>query len=333
VNERRNTNPPGWEVGARSARGGGRRESSYPDSSACVNASTLPTMRQGELNAILVWAAAILRSSGVESPRREARLLLAQALSVSQEAIVAGQARTGDAGLACFAAFVARRAAREPLAYIIGSREFWSLDFKVGPGVLIPRPESETLLEVALRHFPDSHAAPDMLDLGTGSGCLLLAFLRERVNAHGVGVDASPSALSWAKRNAAALGLESRARFIGADWREAGGAYDGIFANPPYIRADEVAGLAPEVAKYEPHIALSGGLDGLDAYRALGPILRARLKPQGLAFVELGEGQAESVATILTVAGLTVHEAIADLSGISRCLITGPADGGRKKQL
>jgi release factor glutamine methyltransferase len=292
-----------------------------------------PAPGEGDTRPILASAARKLRAAGIESPAREARLLLAHVLGVPQEAIVAGKARADAASLARFDALVARRAAREPLAYIVGSREFWSLDLAVGPGVLVPRPESETLVEAALKRFPERSAALDMLDLGTGSGCLLLAFLSERPKAKGVGIDASADALAWAARNAAALGLAGRARFVAADWSKAGGLYDGILANPPYIGADDIAELAPDVARYEPRAALSGGADGLECYRALAPIIRARLKPDGLAFVELGIGQAEEAAAIFLAGGLAIDEIITDLSGINRCLVAKPLLRGGKKTI
>jgi release factor glutamine methyltransferase len=285
------------------------------------------------LEGILASAAKRLRAAGIESPRREARLLLANILGIGLEDIVAGRVALGLNDQARFEAAVARRAAREPFAYIAGRREFWSLDFKVGPGVLVPRPESETLIESALGRFAARDAALDVLDLGTGSGCLLLAFLSERPNAGGVGIDASPDAIRWAEENARELGFAARARFVNADWSEAAGVYDVILVNPPYVGEPELAGLAPEVAQFEPHSALVSGADGLECYRRLAPILRARLKPAGFAFVELGQGQADAVSAIFSAAGLVVDETKRDLSGITRCLVAWAGIRGAKKDL
>ncbi len=227
-----------------------------------------------------------LRAAGVDNPRLDARLL------TSEEQI-------------------ARRIAREPVAYILGRKEFWSLDLAVGPGVLIPRPESETLIEQVLKHFPDRGAALDILDLGTGSGCLLAAALSEYPNAHGVGIDSSPEALVWARQN-----LRERVELVLGDFADARGAYDVILANPPYIAASDIAGLAPEIRLYEPVRALHGGPDGLDAYRALAPLIRRLLKPEGRAFLEIGVGQGPAVAELMKST-----EIARDLAGIERCVI------------
>jgi release factor glutamine methyltransferase len=273
-------------------------------------------------DALLSSAAARLGVAGVESPRREARLLLAHVLGVRQEDIVTGRfAPLSDESAARFEAILARRVAREPLAYITGSREFWSLNFAVGPGVLVPRPESEILIEEALRRFPDRDAPLRVLDLGTGSGALLLAFLSERTSATGMGIDISREALAFAQRNATALGLESRARFVRGDWTEnLSGTFDAIFINPPYIATGEFEGLAPEIG-YEPLTSLDGGDDGLNAYRRIAARLGRTLSPQSLVFFELGQGQATSVEAILAENGLAADGTVCDLLGIPRCLV------------
>jgi release factor glutamine methyltransferase len=271
--------------------------------------------------ALLAGAAGTLREAGVEQPRAEARLLLAHALGCTREALVAQNVTLDPAGLARFEALLARRITREPVAYILGRREFWSLDFAVGPGVLIPRPESELLVAEALRRT-DAHAPFRAVDFGTGSGALLLSFLSERPEATGVGVDLSGEALAFARRNAETLGLAGRARFVQGDWAEAPmGPFDVALVNPPYIAEPDIAGLEPDVRLYEPHAALSGGADGLAAYRALAPLLRARLAPKGQAFIEIGQGQAESVAHIFVCAGMRVEEILSDLADIPRCLV------------
>lgn len=294
-------------------------------------------MSADEIAQRLAGAASALRAAGVESPRREARLLLAHALGIRQEDIVAGRVShlSGEA-LERFESGLKRRIAREPLAYILGSKEFWSLDFLVGPGVLVPRPESEILIEEALRRFPDRDAPLRALDLGTGSGCLILAFLSERPKATGLGIDISPAALGIAERNAKNLGLEDRVKFRRSDWtKDICGVFDAIFVNPPYIGEDELAGLEPEVAGYEPRGALDGGADGLDCYRPIAAGLVQHLSPRGHAFFEIGRGQAEAVATILAGNGLAVEGTVCDLAGIPRCLVagTGPISSVPKKHL
>ena len=275
------------------------------------------------MSELLAQAASRLAAAGVESPRREARLLLGHVLGIRQEAIVAGQipALTPEIS-ARFESVLSRRVAREPLAYILQSREFWSLDFAVGPGVLVPRPESEILVEEALRRFPVRDAALRVADLGTGSGCLLLAFLSERPNATGEGVDISEDALTYATRNAKALGLESRARFVHGSWTEnLSGTFDAIFVNPPYIATTELAGLEPEVAWYEPRLALDGGPDGLQAYRCVAAKLARHLNPRGYGFFEIGRGQVDGVRAVLRQEGLKVEGTVCDLASIPRCLV------------
>lgn len=287
---------------------------------------------------ILDDAATRLRHAGVESPRSEARLLLAHAMGVRQEQIISGAVAPDAAALARFEQAVARRSRREPFAYIVGRREFFSRDFAVGPGALIPRPESEVLVEEALRRFPTDDEALRVLDLGTGSGCLLLAFLAERALATGLGIDTSEAALVWARRNADRLGLAGRARFLRGDWSASLAArFDVVFVNPPYVKTGDIGTLAPEVAVHEPASALDGGQDGLDAYRRLAPRLADLLSTKGCAFVEIGEGQARSVSSILEKAKLLVDGTLTDLARIYRCLVMVAAEqqsrAKQKKQL
>ena len=250
-------------------------------------------------------AAMRLRAAGVESGRMDARLLW-------------DYAHNPDV----FEMLVTRRAAREPLAYITGHKEFWSLDFAVGPGVLIPRPDTETLIEELVRRHADHSAPLSLLDLGTGSGCLLIAALKEFPNARGVGIDASAEALAWAQRNIAAQALEDRTSLIETAWpEEASPGFDVILANPPYIPSAEIDRLEPEVARFEPRPALDGGPDGLEAYRALAPRIARLLTPSGTAFLEFGQGQDQDVASILASAGLEIVKIAADLAGIPRCAV------------
>jgi len=273
------------------------------------------------LSGLLEKGAAHLRGAGVEGPRREARLLLAHALAVSQEELIVESAVPNVQGMMRYEALLSRRIAREPLAYIIGYREFWSLPFVVGPGVLIPRPETETLIEEALRIFPERDAPIDVLDLGTGSGCLLLSFLHERPQANGIGVDLSKTALSFAERNAYDLGLWQRIALVQGNWTdEVSDVFDVIFVNPPYVSLGEITSLDPEIA-YEPVSALAGGSDGFEAYRQLAPILSVRLKEEGRVFLEIGAGQSERIKDVFAASGLSTVRSIPDLAGIPRCLV------------
>jgi release factor glutamine methyltransferase len=231
----------------------------------------------------------------------------------------AGEALPAEAA-ARYAGHLARRAGHEPVSRILGHREFWSLDFALGPATLDPRPDSETLVEAALAACPDRPLR--VLDLGTGTGCLLLAVLHDRPAAFGLGVDRSEAAAGTARANARALGLADRAAFLVGDWATALDArFDLILSNPPYIPEAEIAALDPEVRDHDPHLALSGGADGLDAYRDLAVALPGLLVPGGTAVVELGIGQAADVAALFRAAGLDITATPHDLAGIPRCLV------------
>ncbi len=268
--------------------------------------------------ALLDHAAQTLRAAGIDSPRAEARRLLAAALGVAPEALVGGgEAPVEGAG---FEALVRRRAGREPLAYILGEREFWGRRFRVTPATLIPRPETETLIEAALDAFPDRARVRRVLDLGTGSGCLLCAALCEFPHASGLGVDASEAALAIARANAAALGLAARSRFVRGDWLAGiDGRFDLVLANPPYIARAEMAALAPEL-RFEPQGALLAEEAGFAAHRAILGELGRVLAPGGVAVVEVGAGQAEAVATLARAAGLDIAGLRHDLAGIPRAI-------------
>lgn len=256
--------------------------------------------------AALRRAAAALAAAGIEQPMREARLLLRHA------------AETGDR----LDALVARRAAREPMAFIRGRQGFWTLDLEVTPATLIPRPDTETLIEAALAARPDRTAVRCILDLGTGTGALLLAALSEFPAAWGVGVDLVPAAAALAARNARANGLGRRALFAVGCWAAPlAGRFDLILANPPYIASGDVGGLMPEVSAYESSVALDGGVDGLDAYRAILPDLPRLLAPEGIAVLELGAGQAEAVGALAQAAGLDQVALRSDLGGVARALV------------
>jgi release factor glutamine methyltransferase len=264
-------------------------------------------------------AAAALEQAGIDSPGYEARLLAAHALGLPQSALLDRAMPVDPAGLE---ALLVRRAAREPMALILGHQGFWTLDFEVSAATLIPRADSETLIEAALAAFPDRASVRRVLDLGTGTGCLLLAALSEFPAAWGVGVDRSPAAAALAARNAGRNGLAGRTALLCADWASAmRGRFDLILSNPPYIESAAIAGLMPEVAAHEPASALDGGADGLDAYRALIPTLPALLAPGGAAVLEMGLGQAESLLNLSRAAGFESPGLRHDLGGVARALV------------
>jgi release factor glutamine methyltransferase len=274
--------------------------------------------------------AAQLAEAGIEAARAEAWLLLSTATGRPRAALMAGMAEALSADeVRRLEALARRRGAREPIAYILGEKEFWSLPFRVGPAVLIPRPETETVVEAALARIPDRAAPLRILDLGTGSGCLLLALLSELPQATGIGTDVSAAALAIAEVNAARLGLAGRVELRRSDWgREIAPAFDLIVGNPPYVAAAEWQQLQPEVREFEPSGALLAGPDGLAAYRALAPDCARLLAPGGSVALEIGAGQGDAVAGILVRAGLAVDERRRDLAGIERCLVARlPASG------
>ena len=271
-------------------------------------------------------AAARLASAGVEEPRRDARLLACRLLGGGPELLLAQPERALSAAEAArIEAAVARRAAREPVSRILGEREFWSLSFGLNAATLDPRPDSETLVAAVLAELPDRRAPLSLLDLGTGSGCLLLALLSELPAASGCGIDISAAAVDQASANAARLGLAARARFVRHSWSDGldlpGAPWDLVVSNPPYIASGEIAALAPEVAGYDPPAALDGGADGLAAYRALIPAAGPALRPGGRLALEIGQGQAEAVERLLAAAGLARLRRARDLAGVERCLL------------
>jgi release factor glutamine methyltransferase len=265
-------------------------------------------------------AAKNLAAAGVESPRTEARLLYAHALGVRRDDTLSADLKPTPEQTAAFAAMVMRRIAREPFAYVTGAKEFWSLDFQVGPGVLVPRPETETLIEEALRVIPDRNTPLAVADLGTGSGALLIAALKEFPRAAGLGLDSSAEALGYARRNVFVHGLSERAKLKLDDWAAApDDSFDLVFSNPPYIPSVEIESLDPEVSRFEPRAALDGGPDGLDAYRALALVLPRILKKGGWAILEIGAGQA--VEPVFQGSGLRLAGITPDLGGIPRAVL------------
>lgn len=262
-------------------------------------------------------ADAAARLAGLSgTPRLDAELLMAEALGVEREALLLSglEGQTPPS----FAPLLARREASEPIAYILGRRAFWTIELEVDPGVLIPRPDSETLIEAAIAHFGE--AGPrTVLDLGTGSGALLLAALDQWPDASGTGIDASDAALAIARANAGRLGAAGRATFQAGDWTEGmDDRFDLILCNPPYVEAS--ATLPCDVLQWEPHEALFAGADGLDAYRRLAPALGAVLAPGGIACVEIGAGQFAAVKSLFEKQPFIISSR-ADLKGHCRCII------------
>lgn len=265
----------------------------------------------------LLRAAAARLAGGSDTARLDAELLMAHALGIGRADMLMRQRDLDPPD--GFAALVERRVGGEPLAYITGSRDFWTITLAVSPAVLIPRADSETLIEAAVDHFAGAAGPSRILDLGVGSGALLLAALDQWPAATGVGVDASDAALGVARANAAALGMADRADMRTGDWAEGiEERFDLILANPPYIVADAV--LARDVIDHEPHGALFAGADGLDDYRRIAPALPRMLKPGGIAAIEIGYDQSETVSALLVEQGLSVDRR-RDLGGHVRCLI------------
>jgi release factor glutamine methyltransferase len=252
-----------------------------------------------------------------DTPRLDAELLMAAALGIGRDRLILDPPNV--VAPEQFADMVDRRCAGEPIAYITGHRAFWTIDLEVGPGALIPRPDSETLLAAAVEHFAGTPGPARILDLGTGPGTLLLAALDEWPRATGIGVDMSPIALSYAQRNAERLGLAGRAAFQLGDWGKGlRSRFDLILCNPPYVATDAETG--PGVAEFEPHEALFAGADGLDDYRRLAPMIGGLLAPGGLAAIEIGRDQAASVGALFAAAG---HDSVIarDLAQRPRALL------------
>jgi release factor glutamine methyltransferase len=276
----------------------------------------------GSVGAFLCQAGQALRAAAIEAPRLEARRLLAHAMACREEDLLRDpRAAVPAEARAAFAGMLRRRLAHEPMAHILGRQGFWTLDLEVSAATLIPRADSETLVEAALAAFPDRGRIRRVLDLGTGTGALLLAVLAEVPGAWGVGIDLVPEAARLAARNAVANGLADRAAFVAGDWDAALlGTFDLVLSNPPYIESGAIAGLMPDVARHEPRRALDGGADGLDAYRRIAASLPAVLAPGGRAVLELGAGQRPAVEAMAAGAGLETLGATRDLGGVERAL-------------
>jgi release factor glutamine methyltransferase len=276
---------------------------------------------------LLNQASQHLCEAGIVSARLDARLLLAHVLQVPfsyllahPEQILSVQQQQD------FAKLLKRRLAYEPVSRIVGQREFWGLSFSLSAATLDPRPDSETLVEAVLKQIPDRAQPLELLDLGTGTGCLLLALLYELPHATGKGIDISEEAIAVAQQNAQVLHLQGRSHFLQQDWTTPiTGSFDWIISNPPYIPSAERENLAPEVRLYDPVQALDGGPDGLQWYRLFAQRFSALLKPGGKIALEVGQGQAEDVQHLFEKSGFTCVEWAKDLAGIKRCGIFIPA--------
>ena len=270
--------------------------------------------------------AARLKSSATDSAELDARILIGAMLNLDLTGMITEAARplTGDES-SRLESFARRRLAGEPVARIVGMKEFWGLQLKLSPATLVPRPDTETVVELALEMLRAGGAINRPLriaDLGTGTGAILLALLSELPDATGIGTDISAEALRTAADNAARLGFSGRVDFVRCDYASAlSGPFDLIVSNPPYIRSADIAGLAPEVRDHDPHAALDGGADGLDAYRALIAQAAGLLAPGAVLVVEAGQGQASQIEALMTGAGFALPgPPKADLAGIRRAV-------------
>jgi len=266
------------------------------------------------------------REQGIDSAELDARLLAGAALGLDLTGLMTATTRIiTQHESARLENFTLRRLAGEPVARVLGVKEFWGLSLQLSPATLVPRPDTETVVELALEIWRDersAHPQPRILDIGTGSGAILLALLSELPDATGIGTDISPRALCTARDNAARLGMASRAAFVACDYAAAlSGAFDLIVSNPPYIRSADIPRLDREVREYDPRSALDGGTDGLDAYRAIVPQAARLLAPGGTLIVEAGSGQSGAIAELMSASGLTSERAPkADLAGIPRAV-------------
>jgi release factor glutamine methyltransferase len=281
-----------------------------------------PTLTAATRRAALKEAVVLMRAAGLDTPVLDARLIVQHALGISWDTLyLKDDQPLGADEKAQLESALARRAAHEPVSRIVGRRHFWTLDLAVSPDTLDPRPDTESLIETVVAALPERSQRLRILDLGTGTGAILLALLAEYPNATGVGIDRSEGALKMARSNAESHGLSPRVTFSAGDWSEGvEGPFDVIVSNPPYIESGAVPGLPPEVREHDPVLALDGGADGLDAYRAILPSLPDLLGSGGLAVLEIGEGQGDAVARIACEHGLAPVGRRKDLGGIQRAL-------------
>lgn len=276
-------------------------------------------MKPDQVKPLLDWAAKRLQEAGCETPELDARLLLQAATGLTREDMILEPGRRiAEAELQRLHALLERRARREPVSRILGEREFYGRPFRVTPATLDPRPDTETLIEAALALMP---RAARILDLGTGTGVIAVTLLAERPDATAVATDLSPAALDVARENAERTGVTDRLTLLQGSWLEPVlGVFDVIASNPPYIPAGDIAGLSPDVRNFDPGLALVGGADGLDPYRAIASRSAEHLAAGGHVLVEIGAGQAEDVEAIFAAAGFGTAGRYKDLGGHVRCL-------------
>jgi release factor glutamine methyltransferase len=270
-------------------------------------------------------AVARLKEAKVESAEADARLLFMHAAGIDAAKLITLDSDAAqESFVVSYQGVIDRRVLGEPVARIVGEKEFWSLRFTLGVETLVPRPETEIIVEAALAEIADRQGASKILDLGTGTGAILAALLIELPNATGVAIDKSETALRVARGNFRNLSLDRRVSYIAGDWASAiDGTFDLIVSNPPYIASKELALLSPEVRDHDPRLALEGGTDGLDAYRVIVNQLGERLAPTGIAVLELGQGQEEAVSALVRASGNVevAGPARKDLAGIPRALV------------
>jgi release factor glutamine methyltransferase len=281
-------------------------------------------MNNVKVQNLLQMGYVLLKTAKINSWQLDVRILLSFATNFSQEKLIGyPELIIPQDEAAKFLDLINRRCRREPISHLIGKREFYSLEFKVSNKTLDPRPDSETLIDTALALFKDKYQPLRILDLGTGTGCLLLTLLKLFPNATGIGVDISPEAISIAKTNCQNLLLETRGQFLVQYWGKGlTDQFDLIISNPPYIKDREIPNLAPEVAVYEPLLALQGGEDGLDCYREIAPYLLPLLNKDGYVILECGEAQQDDVSRILQQFHMVNNTYYQDLTGRVRCIVT-----------
>ena len=278
------------------------------------------------LKPLLEWATQRLAQAGCETPQLDARLLLQSATGLSREEMILDPSHPVEPQAAeRFCAYIDRREKHEPVSRILGEREFYGRAFHITPDVLDPRPDTETLIAAALHHMPEGAR---LLDLGTGSGAIAVTLLAERPDASGVATDLSPTALAVARSNAERNGVLPRLAFVEGRWfSPVTGRFDIIVSNPPYIPERDIAELSPDVRNFDPRLALVGGADGLDPYRAIAAGAAAHLVEEGHVLVEIGAGQAEDVEAIFAACGFRAEGRHHDLGGHARCLAFRRCDG------
>lgn len=276
-----------------------------------------------KISDILPKAKKKLIAAKIDNYALDADLLLCKAANITRERIIGyPESEISDDNITVFNQLIERRIKREPISHILGMREFWGMDFKVTKDTLAPRADSETLIEAALEHYNNKRPPENIIDFGTGTGCLLLSLLSEFEDAKGIGIDISEDTIKVAKENSCKLGLAKRTSFVVNNWGIGiKGKYDLIISNPPYIKNDDSLVLEPEVVVYEPDNALYGGKDGLECYVELAPFVSSLISENGIAIIEFGIGQHNQVKEIMEKSGLKFTSFKKDLAGIIRCIV------------